>query len=221
MLEYFAQFGGAQAWALVQIIIIDIALSADNAIIVGVAAGGLPPHLRRKAIIYGIGGAALIRIIFAIFVVQLLQIIGLLLAGGLLLCWVCWRMWRELRDEEPDAAAENVKQATTMKSAMINIIVADVTMSLDNVLAVAGAAQDDWRLLVFGLALSVVLMGVAANAVAGLLQNHKWIAYVGLLVIVYVAGSMIWRGANEVYEVTQHAGWFDEQMGDEKVKFEK
>jgi YjbE family integral membrane protein len=203
LFDSLLQFDPAWLWPLFQVIVIDIVLSADNAIIVGVAAAGLPPDLRRRAIIYGIAAAAIIRIICAVFVVQLLNIIGLLLAGGLLLTWVCWRMWRELRDveagdeEESDSAL--IKAApTTMFAAMVNIIVADVTMSLDNVLAVAGAARDNVELLVFGLVLSVALMGAVANYVATLIQTHKWIAYVGLAVIVYVAGNMIWRGATEI-----------------------
>jgi len=203
LFDSLLQFDPAWLWPLFQVIVIDIVLSADNAIIVGVAAAGLPPDLRRRAIIYGIAAAAIIRIICAVFVVQLLNIIGLLLAGGLLLTWVCWRMWRELRDveagddEESDSAL--IKAApTTMFAAMVNIIVADVTMSLDNVLAVAGAARDNVELLVFGLVLSVALMGAVANYVATLIQTHKWIAYVGLAVIVYVAGNMIWRGAEEI-----------------------
>lgn len=203
MFDSLLQFDPAWLWPLFQVIVIDIVLSADNAIIVGVAAAGLPPDLRRRAIIYGIAAAAILRIICAVFVVQLLNIIGLLLVGGLLLAWVCWRMWRELRDveagddEESDSAL--IKAApTTMFAAMVNIIVADVTMSLDNVLAVAGAARDNVELLVFGLVLSVALMGAVANYVATLIQTHKWIAYVGLAVIVYVAGNMIWRGAEEI-----------------------
>ncbi|MBT5109638.1 MAG: YjbE family putative metal transport protein [Rhodospirillaceae bacterium] len=195
------QFDAATLWPLFQIIVIDIVLSADNAIIVGVAAAGLPADLRRRAIVFGIAGAAVIRIICAVFVVQLLSIIGLLLAGGLLLAWVCWRMWRELRSAEAESdndAALKTAAATTMTAAMVNIIVADVTMSLDNVLAVAGAARDNVELLVFGLVLSVALMGAVANYVAKLIQDHKWIAYVGLIVIVYVAGNMIWRGATEI-----------------------
>ena len=203
MFDSLLQFDPAWLWPLFQVIVIDIVLSADNAIIVGVAAAGLPPNLRRRAIIYGIAAAAIIRIICAVFVVQLLNIIGLLLVGGLLLAWVCWRMWRELRDveagddEESDSALIRAAP-TTMFAAMVNIIVADVTMSLDNVLAVAGAARDNVALLVFGLVLSVALMGAVANYVATLIQTHKWIAYVGLAVIVYVAGNMIWRGAEEI-----------------------
>jgi YjbE family integral membrane protein len=203
LFDSLLQFDSAALWPLFQIIVIDIVLSADNAIIVGVAAAGLPPDLRRRAIIFGIAAAAIIRIIFAVFVVQLLSIIGLLLAGGLLLAWVCWRMWRELRDADAGDDMESdsaLKKAapTTMVAAMVNIVVADVTMSLDNVLAVAGAARDNVELLVFGLVLSVALMGAVANYVAKLIQTHKWIAYVGLVVIVYVAGSMIWRGAAEI-----------------------
>ncbi|MDC0987013.1 YjbE family putative metal transport protein [Alphaproteobacteria bacterium] len=203
MFDSFLQFDPAWLWPLFQVIVIDIVLSADNAIIVGVAAAGLPPNLRRRAIIYGIAAAAIIRIICAVFVVQLLNIIGLLLVGGLLLAWVCWRMWRELRDveagddEESDSALIRAAP-TTMFAAMVNIIVADVTMSVDNVLAVAGAARDNVELLVFGLVLSVALMGAVANYVATLIQTHKWIAYVGLAVIVYVSGNMIWRGATEI-----------------------
>lgn len=201
MFDSLLQFDAATLWPLFQIIVIDIVLSADNAIIVGVAAAGLPADLRRRAIVFGIAGAAVIRIICAVFVVQLLSIIGLLLAGGLLLTWVCWRMWRELRSAEAesgdDAALEAVA-ATTMTAAMVNIIVADVTMSLDNVLAVAGAARDNVELLIFGLVLSVALMGAVANYVAKLIQDHKWIAYLGLAVIVYVAGNMIWRGVEEI-----------------------
>ena len=203
MFDSFLQLDPAWLWPLFQVIVIDIVLSADNAIIVGVAAAGLPPNLRRRAIIYGIAAAAIIRIICAVFVVQLLNIIGLLLVGGLLLAWVCWRMWRELRDveagddEESDSALIRAAP-TTMFAAMVNIIVADVTMSVDNVLAVAGAARDNVELLVFGLVLSVALMGAVANYVATLIQTHKWIAYVGLAVIVYVSGNMIWRGATEI-----------------------
>jgi YjbE family integral membrane protein len=203
LFDSLLQFDPAWLWPLFQVIVIDIVLSADNAIIVGVAAAGLPPDLRRRAIIYGIAAAAILRIIFAVFVVQLLNIIGLLLVGGLLLAWVCWRMWRELRDVEAgdDEGSDSalIKAApTTMFAAMVNIIVADVTMSVDNVLAVAGAARDNVELLVFGLVLSVALMGAVANYVATLIQTHKWIAYVGLAVIVYVAGNMIWRGAEEI-----------------------
>lgn len=200
MFDGLWQFDTASLTALFQVIVIDIVLSADNAIIVGVAAAGLPPDLRRRAIIYGIAGAAIIRIICAVFVVQLLNIVGLLLAGGLLLAWVCWRMWRELREaeEEGNPSLHRDAEPTSMKTAMINIVIADVTMSLDNVLAVAGAARDHVGIMIFGLILSVALMGAVANYVARVIQKYKWIAFIGLAVIVYVAGSMIWRGVEEI-----------------------
>ena len=193
---------------LATIIAIDIVMSGDNAIIIGMAAAGLEPELRRRAIVYGIAGAAVLRILFAVAVLHLLDILGLTLAGGLLLAWVCWRMWRDLRNpsapipnearQDGDPAARNVRPTKTLRGAMINIIVADVSMSLDNVLAVAGAARDHMGMLVFGLVLSIALMAVAANYIAGLLERHKWIAYVGLVIIVYVAGDMIWRGTHEI-----------------------
>jgi YjbE family integral membrane protein len=192
--------------ALVQIIVIDIVMSGDNAIIIGLAAAGLPPELRKKAIIYGIVGATVLRIIFASVVVQLLSIIGIMLAGGLLLLWVCWRMWQELRAgqsvEEIAAEAEaNAKDAPpkSLRTAMINIVVADVSMSLDNVLAVAGAARDHLEMLIFGLVLSIALMGVTANFIAKLLERYKWIGYLGLVIIAYVAIDMIWRGSQEIH----------------------
>ena len=192
--------------ALVQIIVIDIVMSGDNAIIIGLAAAGLPPELRKKAIIYGIVGATVLRIIFASVVVQLLSIIGIMLAGGLLLLWVCWRMWQELRAgqsvEEITAEAEaNAKDAPpkSLRTAMINIIVADVSMSLDNVLAVAGAARDHLEMLIFGLVLSIALMGATANYIAKLLERYIWIGYLGLAIIAYVAIDMIWRGSQDIH----------------------
>ena len=196
---------------LATIIAIDIVMSGDNAIIIGMAAAGLEPELRHRAIIYGIAGATVLRILFAAVAFQLLAIIGLTLAGGLLLAWVCWRMWRDLRKplaavadearQDGDPAAQNVRPTKTLRGAMINIIVADVSMSLDNVLAVAGAARDHMGMLVFGLVLSIALMAVAANYIAGLLERHKWIAYVGLVIIVYVAVDMIWRGSDEIRDL--------------------
>ena len=192
--------------ALAMIIMIDIVMSGDNAILIGLAAAGLPPEHRRKAIVYGIIGATVLRIIFAAMVVQLLSIIGIKLAGGLLLLWVCWRMWQELRagggtseeaiHEQEEAAQKGPPK--TLRAAMINIIVADVSMSLDNVLAVAGAARDHLGMLVFGLVLSIALMGVTANYIAKLLERHTWIAYLGLAIIAFVAVDMIWRGGNEL-----------------------
>ncbi len=193
---------------LATIIVIDIVMSGDNAIIIGMAAAGLPPELRRRAIVYGIAGATVLRILFAATAFHLLAILGLTLAGGLLLAWVCWRMWRDLRSPSPaalnearqdgDPAAQNVRPPKTLRSAMINIIVADVSMSLDNILAVAGAARDNLGMLVFGLVLSIALMAVAATYIARLLERHKWIAYVGLVIVGYVAVDMIWRGTDEI-----------------------
>jgi len=195
--------------AVGSIIIIDIVLSGDNAIVIGMAVAGLPAHLRRKAIVIGIVAATVLRIGFAAVTLELLQIIGLTLAGGILLLWVCWRMWREIRDTRAESLAnesslksETSKQVTTLRQALILIVVADVSMSLDNVLAVAGAAEDDEKVLVFGLLLSIALMAVAANYIATLLQKHHWIAYVGLGVIFYVSLDMIWRGSFEVIAAT-------------------
>ncbi|MFO1112639.1 MAG: YjbE family putative metal transport protein [Rhodospirillales bacterium] len=198
--------------ALAAVILIDVALAGDNAIVVGMAAAGLPASQRRRAIFVGVLAAAVLRIIFSLFTVQLLQIIGLLLAGGLLLLWVAWKLWRELRagsfgnadpsEEEAEASLEDrVPDAPPEKSfrdAVTQIVVADISMSLDNVLAVAGAARDHQVVLIFGLALSVALMGVAATLIAKLLHQHRWIAYAGFAIILYVALRMIWDGSREV-----------------------
>ncbi|MEX2451812.1 MAG: TerC family protein [Rhodospirillales bacterium] len=204
-------FFGPEVTAFLMVIVIDLVMSGDNAIIIGMAANSLPKDLRRKAIIYGIMGATVLRIVFAAMTVQLLQIIGLTLAGGLLLAWVCWRMWQELRkgkslaEMEAEAAAnpegKDAQTPTTMRSALMNIIIADVSMSLDNVLAVAGAARDHMNILIFGLVLSIALMAVASTYIANLLDRYPWISYIGLAVILYVAGDMIWRGGFEVQSV--------------------
>lgn len=189
-------------WAFFQVVWIDIALAGDNAVVVGLAAAGLPVEQRRKAIFYGILAAAVLRIVFSLMTTQLLAIVGLTLAGGILLLWVTWKMWRELRhdvgggdDAEAEAASAEPK---TLRQALVQIVAADVSMSLDNVLAVAGAARDHLMILVFGLALSVLLTGAAAGLIARLLQKHRWIAYVGLLIILYVALKMIYEGSDEV-----------------------
>jgi YjbE family integral membrane protein len=184
--------------ALGQVIMIDLVLAGDNAIVIGLAAGGLEPKQRTRAILIGIIAATVLRIAFAAFTVELLEIVGLLLAGGILLLWVCWKMWRDLRNPQHGVTADATGQPKTLLAAAWTIIVADVSMSLDNVLAVAGAARDHPAALIFGLGLSIVLMGVAANFIAGLLEKHRWIAYVGLVIILYVAGDMIYRGAIEV-----------------------
>jgi len=193
---------------LMQVLMIDIVLAGDNAIVVGMAAAGLPPDQRKKAILWGIIAATVMRIAFASITVQLLSIVGITLAGGVLLLWVCWKMYRELRDGGSHAAeGDGIGDATTnpdgsprktLRQAITQILIADISMSLDNVLAVAGAAKDHPYVLIVGLAISVVLMGVAATFIANLLNKHRWIAWVGLIIILYVAGDMIWSGTNEV-----------------------
>lgn len=194
---------GAQLQALLTVILIDIVLAGDNAVVVGLAAAGLPRQEQRKVIMWGIGIAFVMRVIFSIVALELLQIIGLLLAGGILLLWVAWKMYRELRPAGGAAAADahKVRQSKTMRGAIIQVALADISMSLDNVLAVAGAARDHFWTLVFGLALSIALMGLAASWIAGLMDRHRWIAYIGLVVVTYVALSMIWEGGREVLEV--------------------
>jgi YjbE family integral membrane protein len=192
---------------------IDLVLAGDNAIVIGLAAAGLPQAQRGRAILIGIVTATMLRILFAGLATQILQIVGLLLAGGILLLWVCWKMWRELRASpaEPMEAKQAAgatagtsaqgKPRKTLLQATWQIIVADVSMSLDNVLAVAGAAREYPIVMIFGLALSIAMMGVAASFIARLLQNHRWIAYVGLAVILYVAVEMIFRGTLDIMTV--------------------
>jgi YjbE family integral membrane protein len=201
---------GAQAFFTV--VMIDLVLAGDNAVVIGLAAAGLEPKQRGKAILIGVIAATVLRILFALVATQLLAVIGLLFAGGVLLLWVCWKMWRELRtphhtDEESlqgkdldgdGRIAGRPITAKTLRQAVVQIVIADVSMSLDNVLAVAGAAKEHPWILVFGLALSVLLMGVAATFIARLLHKHRWIAYVGLLVILYVSLHMIWDGGRDV-----------------------
>ena len=192
--------------ALGQVLLIDLVLAGDNAIVVGMAAAGVAPDKRGKVIFWGIMAAVVLRIIFALLTTQLLAIIGLTFAGGILLLWVCWKMWRELRSGahkpgDPDTDLDVATAAAppkTVKAAIWQVVIADVSMSLDNVLAVAGAAKDHLWVLIVGLVMSVALMGAAAHVIARLLQKHHWIAYVGLAVILYVAIDMIWRGGTEV-----------------------
>jgi YjbE family integral membrane protein len=208
----------AELTAFIQVVFVDLVLAGDNAIIVGVAVAGLPAHQRGRVMVIGIGAATVLRILFASLTVQLLQIIGLLLAGGILLLWVSWKLWRELREirisrmldtgqmEEPQSGTGRrapAQKAKTMRDAVTQIIIADVSMSLDNVLAVAGVAREHAWVLVFGLALSVAFMGFAAVMIARLLDRYHWIAYVGLAVIFYVALRMIWDGA---WEIARAAG---------------
>lgn len=183
-----------------QIIFIDVVLSGDNVVVIGMAAAGLAPELRRKAILTGIVAATAIRIVFALAATQLLAITGLLLAGGLLLLWVCWKMYSELREPEPEASddATSAPRGKTLGQAVFQIVLADISMSLDNVLAVAGAAREHLSALVFGLVLSVVLMGVAASLIARLLSRYRWIAWIGLAIIAYVALRMVYEGIDEL-----------------------
>jgi YjbE family integral membrane protein len=194
MAELFPDlFTQASIAAFLQVIMIDLVLAGDNAVVIGLAAAGLPPQQRGRAILVGILAATALRILFALFIV------GLLLAGGILLLWVSWKMWRELRRPTHEKAiGETPTKAKTFAQAAWLIVVADVSMSLDNALAVAGAAREHLPALVFGLGLSVALMGFAATLVARLLERYRWIAYIGLAIILYVALDMIWRGALEI-----------------------
>jgi YjbE family integral membrane protein len=197
--------------AFFKVIMIDLVLAGDNAIVIGMAAAGLPKEMRAKAILVGIIAATVMRIVFALVAVQLLQVIGLVLVGGILLLWVCWKMWRELRESQHDdddgkAISEDFEHdgpttpraKKTFAQAAWQIVIADISMSLDNVLAVAGAAREHPWVLISGLALSIALMGLAASFIAKLLNKYKWIAYVGFAIILYVALEMIYRGAFEV-----------------------
>jgi YjbE family integral membrane protein len=203
ILHDFANIGSPAALAAFgQVLMIDIVLAGDNAIVVGALAAGLPSDQRKKVILLGIIAALVLRIGFALIVTQLMQIVGLILAGGLLLLWVSWRMYRELHpprgldtpDDKSDDDIEGIRPAKSFAGAAWAVALADVSMSLDNVLAVAGAARDHPGILIVGLILSVALMGVAANIIAHYIERFRWIAYVGLVVIVYVAGKMIYDG---------------------------
>ena len=197
---------------LTQVVMIDLVLAGDNAVVIGLAAAGLPDKQRKRAILIGIVTATILRIVCATVAAQLLQVLGLLLAGGILLLWVCWKMWRELHTTPVDRQGgkalleENGRGETaaggarrkTFGQATLRIVVADISMSLDNVLALAGAAREHPFVLAFGLLLSIALMGLAANLIARLLQKHRWVAYVGLAIILYVAAEMIYRGSLEL-----------------------
>ena len=215
MMELFAPEAIA---AFFQVVMIDLALAGDNAIVVGMAAAGLPEQQRTRAIMFGMAGATVLLVIFAGITTQLLKLVGLLFAGGVLLLWVCWKMWRELRatanqeeeqaiealtglDINADGTITGYAPRKTLAQAAGQIIIADLSMSLDNVLAVAGAAREHPVVLIFGLSLSIFLMGIAARFIAGLLHKYRWIAYLGLGVILYVALGMLFRGAQELTPV--------------------
>lgn len=194
----------SQLTALVSVVLIDIVLAGDNAVVVGTAAAGLPPAQQRKVIMLGAGLALVARIAFALVAVQLLAIIGLVLAGGILLLWVAWKIWRELHTGGhggSDAAGAQPVAVKSMRSAIMQVAVADISMSLDNVLAVAGAARDHPYIMIFGLLLSIALMAVAAQLIARLIDRYRWIAYVGLVIVLLVAVKMIWEGGMEVLHV--------------------
>ena len=201
-----------QLGTLLSVVIIDVVLAGDNAIVVGMAAAGLPTERRRRIIVLGIAAATVLRILFAYFAVQLLAVIGLTLAGGVLLLWVSWKMYREIRDtqtsDSPDPGPTKCSgkgqrpHRTTSGEALTRIVLADVSMSLDNVLAVAGIARDHFWLLAFGLVLSVALMGIASTCIARLLDRHYWISWVGLGIITFVALRMIWDGWTEILKQT-------------------
>jgi YjbE family integral membrane protein len=184
--------------ACAQVIMIDIALSGDNAVIIALAAAGLPEKQRKKAIALGMMAAILMRVVFALLTVYLLDIPGLVLVGGLMLLWVCWKMWRELRAAEEAEDHHAASETKTLGQAVLQIMIADASMSLDNVLAVAGAAHEHPWVMTAGLVLSIGMMAVAANLIIGLLKRWPWLNYAGLALIVYVAGKMIVDGTEAV-----------------------
>ena len=195
--------------AFLQVLMIDLVLAGDNAIVVGALAAGLPADQRKKVILIGVIAALVLRILFALIVTQLLQIVGLILVGGLLLLWVAWKMYRELHHAGQSAGSpeiegdehSGIRPAKSFAAAAWAVAIADVSMSLDNVLAVAGAARDHPGIMIVGLIVAVALMGLAANVIAKYIERYRWIAYVGLVVILYVAGKMIYDG------------WIDPQVG--------
>jgi len=207
--------------ALFQVIMIDVVLAGDNAIVVGLAASRVAPDIRSRVIFWGIAGAVILRILFASVTLQLLAIVGLTLAGGILLLWVCWKMYRQIIDDEGAQLAEVEAglDSTTTKAAAVSfsaavtqIVVADLSMSLDNVLAVAGAAKGEPLVLVIGLAFSVLLMAIAAHFIAGLLVKYPWVTWIGLLIILYVALDMVYRGSYEVICQTFQFGCSEDLM---------
>ncbi len=193
----------------VQVLMIDLVLAGDNAIVVGALAAGLPAEQRRKVILIGVVAALVLRVLFALIVTQLLQVVGLILIGGVLLLWVAWKMWRELHHAGESAGSpemegdehSGIRPAKSFAAAVWAVAIADVSMSLDNVLAVAGAARDHPGIMIVGLVFAVALMGLAANIIAKYIERYRWIAYFGLAVILYVAVRMIYDG------------WIDPQVG--------
>ena len=185
--------------ALGQVLMIDVVLAGDNAVVIGLAATRVPVEMRKKVILLGLIAAVVLRIALSLVAVQLLAIIGLLLAGGILLLWVCWRMWRDLASHGKHEIAPEIEAGASVKKAIIQILIADVSMSLDNVLAVAGAAREHVDVLVVGLLLSIGLMGAASTFIAKVLEKYRWVSYIGLAIVVYVALKMIYEGGMEVW----------------------
>lgn len=195
----FDVFNESWLMALGQVLMIDVILAGDNAVVIGLAATRVPVEMRKKVILLGLIAAVVLRIALSLVAVQLLAIIGLLLAGGILLLWVCWRMWRDLSDHGKAEIAPQIEAGASAKKAILQILIADVSMSQDNVLAVAGAARHHVDVLVIGLLLSIGLMGAAATYIAKLLEKYRWISYIGLAIVVYVALKMIYDGGMEVW----------------------
>jgi YjbE family integral membrane protein len=195
----------SQSWllALGQVLMIDVILAGDNAVVIGLAATRVPVEMRKKVIFLGLIAAVVLRIALSLVAVQLLAIIGLLLAGGILLLWVCWRMWRDLSDHGKHEILPDIQTGASVKKAIVQILIADISMSLDNVLAVAGAARHHWDVLIIGLLLSIALMGAAATYIARLLEKYRWISYIGLAIVVYVALKMIYDGGHEIWGALQ------------------
>ena len=185
--------------ALLQVLMIDVVLAGDNAVVIGLAAARVPPAMRGKVILWGLAAAVVLRIGLAAIAVSLMQVIGLTLAGGILLLWVSWRFWRDISGGAHEGHAE-ISADASLKRAILQIVLADVSMSLDNVLAVAGASIGHLDVLIIGLLLSVGLMGAAANLIARLLERYRWISYLGLAVVLYVAVMMVWHGGHQVLE---------------------
>jgi YjbE family integral membrane protein len=185
--------------ALLQVLMIDVVLAGDNAVVIAMAAARVPAGLRNKVILWGLAAAVALRVVLAVIAVSLMKVIGLTLAGGILLLWVCWRFWRDISTPSPHEA-ETAAGGASLCRAVTRIVLADVSMSLDNVLGVAGAARDHLDVLVIGLMMSVGLMGAAANIIARLLERFRWVSYLGLAIVLYVALSMIWEGGGVVWK---------------------
>ncbi|MGB8602680.1 MAG: YjbE family putative metal transport protein [Rhizomicrobium sp.] len=217
MLDIFANGGW---FALIQVILIDIVLAGDNALVIGMSAAQLKPQDRHRVIFWGLAIAVLLRIVLAICAVELLQFTPAMLAGGLLLLWVCWRLYRDIRHQEccckngeetKSILDEKLPHAKALRRAIVSIAIADLSMSLDNVLAVAGAAMHHLPVLVIGLALSIALMGLAANVIAKLLNRYSWISYAGVIIVLLVALRMIWHGIERLIE-DGWLGWLEPVM---------